>query len=245
MLQIVMNTSFPTPKDKALMAFAKAGSTNPVKMQGKDPSTRPSAGEDPLKSQQILAGARQVFGELGFDSASMSDVTRASGVSKSTLYVYFRSKEELFTALIADERESYFERIEKIFSDPQHPAETLRTYAILLVTKLTSTPVVRANRTVIAVADRMPEVGREFYEEGPERGVRLLAAYMAAAHRVGTLAVPDPHRAAVQFIELSMAGLFRPRLFNYLPTAPDAAEIEATVDSAVALFLAGYGTRKA
>ena len=239
-----MNSTFPTPIDEAVTAYAETGPAKLGKADGKDAAVRLGAGEDPQKRQQILAGARQVFGEVGFDSASMSDVTRAAGVSKSTLYVYFRSKEELFTALIADERESYFERIEKIFSDPQHPAETLRTYAILLVTKLTSTSVVRANRTVIAVADRMPEVGREFYEEGPERGVRLLAAYMAAAHRAGTLAVPDPHRAAIQFIELSMAGLFRPRLFNHLPTAPDAAEIEATVDSAVALFLAGYGARK-
>ncbi|BDA82751.1 TetR family transcriptional regulator [Aureimonas sp. SA4125] len=190
-----------------------------------------------------MAGAREVFGALGFDTASMSDVTRAAGVSKSTLYVYFRSKEELFTALIADERESYFQRIEQIFTDPLHPAETLRTYGILLVTKLTTAQVVRASRTVIAVAERMPDVGRAFYEEGPERGVRLLAAYLSAAREAGTLALTDPHRAAVQFIELSMAGLYRPRLFNHVATDPDPAEIEAAVDSAVTLFMSGYGSR--
>ena len=236
-----MNSSFPRPEDKVLLAIAKGTAARRGKAAPSEAAARPGAGEDPQKREQIMAGAREVFGALGFDTASMSDVTRAAGVSKSTLYVYFRSKEELFTALIADERERYFERIGKLFSDPLHPAETLRAYGILVATKLTSTQVVRACRTVIAVAERMPEVGHDFYQEGPERGVRLLAGYLSAADAAGTLVIPDAHRAAVQFIELSMAGLYRPRLFNHVATEPDAAEIEAAVDSAVALFMAGYG----
>ncbi len=39
-----------------------------------------------------------------FDAASMNDITREAGVSKGTLYVYFENKEDLFTALIARER---------------------------------------------------------------------------------------------------------------------------------------------
>jgi AcrR family transcriptional regulator len=240
-----MNSSFPHPKDKARLAIAKGTAARRGQPRPAETGGRKGAGEDPQKREQIMAGAREVFGAVGFDTASMSDVTRAAGVSKSTLYVYFRSKEELFTALIADERERYFERIEKIFSDALHPEGTLRTYGILLATKLTSSKVVRASRTVIAVADRMPDVGRDFYEEGPERGVRLLAGYLTTADAAQTLVIPDAHRAAVQFIELAMAGLYRPRLFNHVADDPDPAEIEAAVDSAIALFMAGYGPRRA
>src|SRR4029079_17432894 len=62
------------------------------------------AGQDPRKRQQILAGARKVFHENGFDAASMHDIARAAGVSKGTLYVYFENKERLFLDLVAEEK---------------------------------------------------------------------------------------------------------------------------------------------
>lgn len=52
-------------------------------------SGRFAAGEDPAKRRQILDGAKRVFMRMGFDAASMNDVTREAGVSKGTLYVYF------------------------------------------------------------------------------------------------------------------------------------------------------------
>src|ERR1044072_134597 len=63
-----------------------------------------AAGEDPGKRTQIVDGARRVFLKLGFDAASMNDVTREAGVSKGTLYVYFANKEELFHAMVEAER---------------------------------------------------------------------------------------------------------------------------------------------
>lgn len=199
--------------------------------------------ENNAKRQQILAGAHEVFVSVGFDAASMDDVVRAAGVSKSTLYVYFRSKEELFTALIAEERERYFNEIGAIFTDPGHPAETLRTYGIKLATKLTTAAAVRANRTVISVVERMPELGRSFYESGPQRAIGLLKTYLDSAVAAGTLKIDDAELAAKQFMELATAGILRCRLFGYTAESPSAQEIERTVDAAVRLFMAGYGTK--
>ncbi|MCQ8783611.1 TetR/AcrR family transcriptional regulator [Mangrovibrevibacter kandeliae] len=204
---------------------------------------RSLAGEDPAKRRQILDGARDVFIQMGFDAASMNDVTRAAGVSKSTLYVYFRSKDELFHALICEERERYFEEIEKMFADTDHPVETLRLYGERLARKLTSNAVVRANRAVIGVAERMPELGAMFYEQGPERAIGMLANYLETATADGKLAVDDPRQAAMQFIELSMAGLFRRRLFGHIEAEPDHQEIVNTVGSALRVFMAAYGPK--
>ncbi len=49
--------------------------------------TRLAAGQDPIKRQQILEGAQNVFLRMGFDAASMNDITREAGVSKGTIYV--------------------------------------------------------------------------------------------------------------------------------------------------------------
>ena len=54
--------------------------------------------EETAKRRQIVDGAREVFLARGFDAASMGDIAKAAGVSKGTLYVYFKNKEELFDA---------------------------------------------------------------------------------------------------------------------------------------------------
>jgi len=202
---------------------------------------RSAAGEDPAKRRQILEGARRVFVSTGFDAASMNDITREAGVSKSTLYVYFRSKEELFHALIAEEREAYFADIEQLLVDAGDPARTLHRFALRLFTLMLSPEAMTAKRTVIAVASRMPELGREFYRRGPMRGRALVADFISKAVALGTLRVEDPELAASQFVELATAGVLRHRFFDdQAPPIPDA-EADRIVRSAVRVFMAAYG----
>src|ERR1700759_204983 len=52
--------------------------------------------------QAILAGAREVFGELVYETATVRDIIRRTGLAAGTFYNYYRSKEEVFAAL-ADE----------------------------------------------------------------------------------------------------------------------------------------------
>src|SRR3569833_2638363 len=60
----------------------------------------PQAEDDSAKRRQIVEGARAVFLANGFDAASMADIAKAAGVSKGTLYVYFKDKDELFSAIV-------------------------------------------------------------------------------------------------------------------------------------------------
>lgn len=50
----------------------------------------------------ILDAAREVFGELGFEAATVRDIVRRSGLSVGAFYNYYRSKEEVFDALADD-----------------------------------------------------------------------------------------------------------------------------------------------
>lgn len=52
--------------------------------------------------QAILDAARGVFGELGYESASVRDIIRRSGLSVGAFYNYYRSKEEVYQALADD-----------------------------------------------------------------------------------------------------------------------------------------------
>jgi AcrR family transcriptional regulator len=50
----------------------------------------------------ILDAAREVFGELGFETATVRDIIRRTGLSVGAFYNYYRSKEEVFDALADD-----------------------------------------------------------------------------------------------------------------------------------------------
>ena len=52
--------------------------------------------------QAILDAARQVFGELGFETATVRDIIRRTSLSVGAFYNYYRSKEEVFAALADD-----------------------------------------------------------------------------------------------------------------------------------------------
>ncbi len=202
---------------------------------------RPAAGTDPDKRRQILEGAGRVFSTLGFDAASMNDVAREAEVSKATLYVYFEDKEHLFAAICAERRERNIAELIALL-DKSRPVEVvLAEFGKELLRRLSDPFVVAAHRIVIGVAERMPDLGRDFYEAGPTRVTRAVAELIAHHVEAGRLEVDDVTLAAVQFLELSLATIFRPRLYGVETGPASPSEIEKVVDSAVAVFLAAYG----
>jgi AcrR family transcriptional regulator len=62
------------------------------------PSKREQLKEE--RRRQILDAALEVFAQKGYSAANVSDVAARAGVSQGTIYWYFDSKEELFTAAI-------------------------------------------------------------------------------------------------------------------------------------------------
>lgn len=52
--------------------------------------------------QAILAAARRVFAQLGYEAATVRDIIRGTELASGTFYNYFRSKEEVFEALADD-----------------------------------------------------------------------------------------------------------------------------------------------
>jgi AcrR family transcriptional regulator len=204
------------------------------------PRGRRAAGQDPAKRKQIIDGARRVFIDMGFDAASMNDITREAGVSKGTIYVYFANKEELFEALIECERQTIFANLYDALESDGDVREVLLRYGIALAWKITSPTVLKAQRTVISICERMPELGVRFYERGPKRGHDKLAEHLERLVRDGKLAIPDVDLAAYQFADLCMAGVFRQRLFGYRTETPSEEEIKHIVTSGVDVFLRAY-----
>jgi len=203
---------------------------------------QPQTGEDGAKRRQIVEGARKIFLAHGFDAASMNDIAKAAGVSKGTLYVYFQNKEELFEAIVHEECQVHAEGTFDL--DPaNHDVEAvLQRLGTAYVEFLCRPAKASALRTVIAIADRMPEIGKVFYETGPAEGIARLAGYLRAQCDAGVLAIDDVEIAAAQFLDACQATLFKPVLFNFAG-GPTPERIAHAVGIAVKTFLAAYRTR--
>jgi AcrR family transcriptional regulator len=201
------------------------------------------AEEDSSKRRQILDGARKLFLNLGFDAASMGEIARAAGVSKGTLYVYFADKNRLFEAIVEEE---VLEQGKMAFTfDPARDVTTtLMDFGQAYIQWLCRPGGGSAMRTVMAIAERMPEVGRRFYENVVALKVRRLAAYLDAHVATGDLAIEDCELAAAQFMQMCQATLFQPFIFQAAP-APSAERIAHVVKSATRMFLAAYQIKPA
>ncbi len=202
---------------------------------------RHAAGQDPAKREQILNGAHCVFSRMGFDAASMNDITQEANVSKGTIYVYFRNKEELFEALVDRERTTLFADMHTALDGEGSAAEKMHRFGSIIARLITCDQVIQAQRIVIGVTERMPALGANFYERGPQKGKALLMDFLEQEIARGTFRIDDVELAAYQFAELCMAGLFRRRIFGHMPEEPTAGEIERCVSGAVRVFLKAYG----
>ncbi len=200
------------------------------------------ADDDSAKRHQIMDGARRVFMDLGFDGASMNEIARAAGVSKGTLYVYFNDKNSLFEAIV--EKECLDQGRIAFNLDPGRDTETTlldfgRAYIEVVCRPDGGSTV----RTVMAIAERMPDVGRRFYENVIALTMRRLATYLEARVKTEELAIDNCDLAAAQFMMMCQATLFQPYIFQVKPT-PTAAQIKTVVESATQTFLARYRLKR-
>jgi AcrR family transcriptional regulator len=194
--------------------------------------------EDGSKRRQILDGARKVFMDLGFDGASMGEIARAAQVSKGTLYVYFADKFALFEAILEQEA---LQHGQVVFNfDPARDAETtLKEFGRAYIHLLCRPGGGSAIRTVMAIAERMPDVGRRYYARVLDKTINRLSDYLKTHVASGDLRIDDCELAASQFMELCKASLFLPFVFQAAP-APSEQRMTEVVDSATRMFLAAY-----
>lgn len=192
------------------------------------------------KFDQVLEGARKVFMTDGYEGASVDDIAKAAGVSKATLYSYFPDKRMLFLQVAKTEcGRQADEAVETI--DMTAPVEkVLCDVAIQIVDFMTSDFGQRIFRICVGESDRFPELGREFYESGPQLVRNRIVAYFHKAVDRGELKIEDFDLAAEQFQELCKAHLFPRMVFN-MADKFSREEKMRVVNGAVEMFMARYG----
>jgi hypothetical protein len=99
-----------------------------------------------------------------------------------------------------------------------------------------------AARMVFAIAERMPEIGRRYYELVLQKTVNSLAEYLDGRVKQRELVIDDCQLAAMQFMLMCQASLFLPFIFQVEPT-PSQERITRVVNDAVRTFLAAHAVK--
>ena len=168
-------------------------------------------------------------------------ISRAAGVSKGTLYVYFADKNRLFEAIVEEEN---LEQGKLTFNfDPKRDVTTtLMEFGQAYIQLLCRPGGGSAIRTVMAIAERMPDVGRNFYNNVIAVTTARLTAYLEVRVGLGELAIDDIPLAATQFTQMCQASLFQPYIFQAAPS-PSPERIREVIASATRVFLAAYARK--
>src|SRR5262245_6222598 len=151
----------------------------------------------------------------------------------------FDSKERLFEEIVHGQCRSQAEQVFALDSDDHDVEAVLTRLGRGFVRFLCRPNGVSPLRTVISIADRMPEIGKTFYETGPAFGIARVARYLEDQVTAGVLAIEDCELAAAQFLDSCQSTTFKPMLFN-ASERPSDERIDHVVTTAVRTFLAAY-----
>lgn len=191
----------------------------------------------PSKRDAILEAAGKVFLEVGFGSASMDTIASEARVSKQTVYNHFGSKEDLFAAMIrrsCDQMTLAFAEAAKA-GDPE---KTLRAIARHFMSVVFSSEKLSLHRLLMAEVPRFPDLGRIYYQSGPEPIRKFVADYLTEQTRLGKLKVDDPRLTAEQFIGMVTGCRLRAQLG--IEGQLSQQELEKYIDNAVNMVMRAY-----
>lgn len=194
------------------------------------------------RREAILRIAYEAFLSDGYVATSMSEIARKVGGSKATLYNYFKSKEELFTAVVDEKCQDIQATVFDAGFESGNFPDTLTTLAQRFLRAVLRDDTIATYRLITAEAGRFPELGRAFHASGPAKAKNRLAEFFARAIADGDLKPHDTGVMARHFFDLCKGELHQRKLWSATPDPTDA-EIREAVSQAVYVFLAAYGRK--
>jgi len=95
---------------------------------------------DPGKPQQIIDAAIRVFARTGYFNSRVSDIAREAGIASGTIYLYFKTKDEILVTLFRDKMAEWVEFVRGQIATEGDPVAKLRRLVALHFSVLEANP---------------------------------------------------------------------------------------------------------
>ena len=194
------------------------------------------------KRQAILNAAAEIFREVGFERASMSDIRARIGGSKATLYNYFPSKEKLFFEVMYQATELELGAITATLNpEAGDLKQELLHFGQRLLPTLYSPEAIAIRRLAIAELGHS-NIGKVVFEGSGLPMEKQVAQFLRMAMKRGVLRTADPKIAAMHLLSLLESELLQRVLLGVMDSVKPEA-VRGAVRRAVEVFLSGYQRR--
>jgi AcrR family transcriptional regulator len=194
------------------------------------------------KRLAILKAAADVFREVGFERASMSEIRARTGGSKATLYNYFPSKEKLFFEVMYQATELELATItETLNPDADDLKQELLHFGQRVLAALYTPEAIAIRRLAIAES-RHSNIGRVVFEGATVPTEKQVAEFLRKGMKRGALRTVDPKIAAMHLLSLLESELLQRLLLGVISSVKPEA-LNGAARRAVDAFLSGYGRR--
>jgi AcrR family transcriptional regulator len=149
---------------------------------------------------QIVVVARRIFTRYGFRKATMEEIASTSQMGKSSIYYYFKSKKEIFRAVVEFEARMLKERLSRIIGKNNSPPERLKAYILFRLHHVRTLENFYAalNEETLSHMDFILDIRRNFeieeqllvgeiLEDGMKQGVFQLSSSKIGAIAISTM----------------------------------------------------------
>lgn len=201
--------------------------------------TSPRALNKQAKERRILEAALSVFSDQGYSGASMDAIAARAEVSKPTLYQYFGTKEQLFSAIMLQRRDRMLDAF--AHPSPEGMVRDLHSFAWDYAATVMSPDFLSLARLIIAEAQRFPEIGRAYQSSGPDRLLAGIMEYLTRQRAEGRLKFDDAELAAQDLWALILSAP-RNQALHVPDPLPTRAQIARYLNNGLRVFLAAYST---
>ena len=191
----------------------------------------------------IVDVARQSFFENGYAATTMSEIAATIGGSKSTIWCYFPSKEDLFAAVLNDVTSQFRQQLNQTIELHEDLRTTLTRLCRHVVETLTQPQFISLHRLITAEGGRFPEIGRILHESGASSLRTIVAAYLNRCIEDGAIRPCDTRVATANLIALCTCGAHQRLILKIIDRATPE-DIQADTENAAEVFLRAYGTDK-
>jgi len=132
------------------------------------------------RPQEIADAAFKMFAEKGYAATRIDDVARRAGVSKGLTYLYYKTKEDLFKAVV---KNVVIRRVDSLIGNVESTElsseEFLRGPLLDFMKKVPGSPIAIVIRLLISEGPRHPDLVNYYYENVVARGLGAIRQFVA------------------------------------------------------------------
>jgi AcrR family transcriptional regulator len=190
------------------------------------------------RPSEILAAALETFVEHGYAATKLEDVARRAGITKGTLYIYFKSKEALFQAVVRENVVPILVSAEQIVGDDEAaPDRLLRRLVANWWEGMSSTHLAGLPKLVMSEASNFPEIAQFWFDEVVVRGRQVFAQVLRRGIERGVFRPVNVDLAVRQLLApVLMAAIWE---HSFRPCDRGGTPVEPYLAASMDIFLRG------